>query len=361
MMAYKFAAEQVTTKIKDVVWQVGRTGILTPTAVLEPVRVGGVTVSHATLHNMDEIERLGLKIGDTIIIERAGDVIPKVVQALPNLRDGKEKEIKMPNKCPMCDSEVKKMPGEVAYRCANTGCYAVNLRRLTHWASKSAVNIDGLGPKIIEQLEKEGLVGDVSDFYTLEEGDLKPLERFADKSVKNLIKAINDRKEIELAKFIFGLGIRHVGEETAIVLANHFGSLEKIANASFEELDNLPDFGGVMARSVYDWFRDKHNLNLLKKLAANGVIAKEVKKVKKVKKDLIFKGKSVVLTGSLSSLTRDEAKAKIRELGGQFASSVSKKTDLVIAGVEAGSKYEKAAELGIKIIDEEEFLKLIAK
>ena len=357
MMAFKFAAEQVTTKIKDVVWQVGRTGMLTPTAVSEPVRVGGVTVSHATLHNMDEIERLGLKIGDTIIIERAGDVIPKVVQSLPNLRSGHEKEIKVPLKCPMCDSEVVKVPGEVAYRCANTECYAVNLRRLTHWASKGAVNIDGLGPKIIEQLEKEGLVGDVSDFYTLEEGDLKPLERFADKSVKNLIKAINDRKEIELAKFIFGLGIRHVGEETAIVLANHFGSLEKIANASFEELDNLPDFGGVMARSVYDWFRDKHNLNLLKKLAANGVIAKEVKKVKK---DLIFEGKSVVLTGSLSGLTRDEAKAKIRELGGDISSSVSKKTDLVIAGVEPGSKYEKAVELGIKIIDEEEFFKLIA-
>jgi len=356
MMAYKFAAEQVTTKVKEIVWQVGRTGILTPTAVLEPVRVGGVTVSHATLHNMDEIKRLGLKIGDTIIIERAGDVIPKVIQTLPNLRDGKEKEIKVPTKCPMCDSEVMKVPGEVAYRCANTECYAVNLRRLTHWASKGAVNIDGLGPKIIEQLEKEGLVGDVSDFYTLTEGDLKPLERFAEKSVKNLIEAINNRKEIELAKFIFGLGIRHVGEETAITLANHFGTLERIREASLAEFDSLPDFGGVMAKSVYDWFRNKHNLNLLKKLSENGVTTKEVKEVEK---DLIFKGKSVVLTGSLSSLTRDEAKAKIRELGGDISSSVSKKTDLVIAGVEPGSKYEKAVELGVKIINEEELLKMI--
>ena len=356
MMAYKFAAEQVTTRIKDVVWQVGRTGILTPTAVLEPVRVGGVTVSHATLHNMDEIQRLELKIGDTIIIERAGDVIPKVVQVLPNLRSGHEKEIKVPKKCPMCDSEVVKVPGEVAYRCANTNCYAVNLRRLTHWASKGAIDIDGLGPKIIEQLVKEGLVNDIGDLYNLEEGDLKPLERFAEKSAKNLIEAIKGSKEIELAKFIYGLGIRHVGEETAIVLANYFGSLEKIAGAGLEELDGLPDFGGVMAKSVYEWFRDKHNLNLLGKLKVNGV---KIKEIKQTKKDLIFKGKIIVLTGSLSSLTRDEAKAKIRELGGQFTSAVSKKTDFVVAGSEPGSKYNKAQELGVKIINEEEFLQMI--
>jgi len=356
MMAYKFAAEQVTTKIKNVVWQVGRTGILTPTAVLEAVQVGGVIVSHATLHNMDEIERLGLKIGDTIIIERAGDVIPKVVQVLPNLRSGQEKEIKAPKKCPMCDSEVVKVSGEVAYRCSNTNCYAINLRRLTHWASKGAIDIDGLGPKIIEQLIKEGLVSDISDFYNLKEGDLKPLERFADKSASNLIAAINNKKEIELAKFIYGLGIRHIGEETAIVLANHFGSLEKVAEAGLEELDSLPDFGGVMARSVYEWFRDKHNLNLLIRLKNSGVKTKEVKQAKK---DLIFKGKSVVLTGSLNSLTRDEAKAKIRELGGDISSAVSKKTGLLVVGNEPGSKYDKAEELGIKIINEEEFLRMI--
>jgi len=356
MMAYKFAAEQVTTKIKNVVWQVGRTGILTPTAVLEAVQVGGVIVSHATLHNMDEIERLGKKIGDTIIIERAGDVIPKVVQVLPNLRSGQEKEIKAPKKCPMCDSEVVKVSGEVAYRCSNTNCYAINLRRLTHWASKGAIDIDGLGPKIIEQLIKEGLVSDISDFYNLKEGDLKPLERFADKSASNLIAAINNKKEIELAKFIYGLGIRHIGEETAIVLANHFGSLEKVAEAGLEELDSLPDFGGVMARSVYEWFRDKHNLNLLIRLKNSGVKTKEVKQAKK---DLIFKGKSVVLTGSLNSLTRDEAKAKIRELGGDISSAVSKKTGLLVVGNEPGSKYDKAEELGIKIINEEEFLRMI--
>jgi DNA ligase (NAD+) len=356
MMAYKFAAEQVTTKIKSVVWQVGRTGILTPTAVLEPVRVGGVTVSHATLHNMDEIQRLGLKIGDTIILERAGDVIPKVVQILPNLRTGKEQEIKVPTHCPMCDSKVVKVPGEVAYRCANTNCYAVNLRRLTHWVGKGAMDIDGLGPKIIEQLVKEGLVGDVADFYDLTAGDLQPLERFAEKSVSNLISAIKNKKEVDLAKFIYGLGIRHVGEETAITLAQNFGSLEKIKVAELAELDKLPDFGEIVARSVYEWFHDQHNLNLLKKLAVNGV---RVKAIKTATKNLIFLGKSVVLTGSLKSLTRDEAKAKIRELGGSIVSAVSKKTDLVVAGSDPGSKYEKAQELRVKIIKEEEFLKLI--
>ncbi len=359
MMAYKFAAEQVTTKIKEVVWQVGRTGILTPTAVLEPVRVGGVTVSHATLHNMDEIKRLGLKIGDTVILERAGDVIPKVVQVLPKLRSGQEKEIKVPTKCPMCDSAVVKVPGEVAYRCSNTNCYAVNLRRLFHWASKTAVDIDGLGPKIVEQLVKVGLVNDISDFYQLTEGDLKPLERFADKSAQNLIAAINSRKKIDLAKFIFGLGIRHVGEETAIVLANHFGSLEKITQASLAELDSLPDFGGIMAKSIYNWFRDKHNQALLKRLERSGILVEEVKNVSP--KNLIFSGKSVVLTGALNSLTRDEAKDKIRKLGGHIVSAVSKKTDLVVAGVDPGSKYAKAKELGIETIGEKEFIKLISQ
>lgn len=357
MMAYKFSAEQVTTKIKEVVWQVGRTGILTPTAVLDPVPVGGVIVSHATLHNMDEIKRLGLKIGDTVVLERAGDVIPKVIKVLPNLRAGSEKEIKVPTKCPMCDSEVIKMPGEVAYRCANKNCYAVNLRCLTHWAGKGAIDIDGLGPKIIEQLVKEGLVNDISDFYTLTEGDLKPLERFADKSAKNLIESLNSRKEIELAKFIYGLGIRHVGEETAIVLANYFSNIENIKKASLEELDSLPDFGGVMAKSVWEWFKDKHNQNLLDKLKKNGIKIKEVKKQSKI--DLPFFGKNVVLTGTLDRLTRDEAKAKIRELGGKFVSAVSKKIDFVVVGSEPGSKYDKALELGVRILNEDEFLKMI--
>ena len=357
MMAYKFAAEQATTKIKEVIWQVGRTGILTPTAVLNPVPIGGVTVSHTTLHNMDEIKRLGLKINDTVIIERAGDVIPKVVEVLPKLRDGQEKAIKVPAKCPICNSKIVKVPGEVAYRCPNKNCYAVNLRRLSHWASRAALDIEGLGPKIIEQLVKEGLVRDVADFYALNEGDLKPLERFAERSAENLVKAIEEKKEVDLSRFIYGLGIRHVGEESAIELANQFGSLENIKKANIENIENIYDFGSIMAKSVYDWFHDEKNLRLLKKLEKNGVVAKEQKNKKTKKQNLI--GKTFVLTGTLSSLTREEAKAKIRELGGNVSSSVSRKTDYVVAGKEPGSKYDKAKRLGVSVIDEKEFMKLI--
>jgi len=357
MMAYKFAGIQVTTKVLDVIWQVGRTGILTPTAILEPVKVGGVTVSRATLHNMDEIKRLDLKIGDTVILERAGDVIPKVVEVLKKLRMGKEKNIKVPDKCPMCESKVEKISGEVAFRCSNEKCYAVNLRKLIHWASKSAMDIEGLGPKIIEQLVREGLVRDISDFYILKEGDLKPLERFADKSAENLINAIKAKKEIELPRFIFGLGIRHVGEESAIDLANKFGNLENIKRAKLEEIEEIHDFGNIMAKSIYDWFRDEHNLEILEKLEKNGVSAKTQKY--KSAKTRILEGKTFVLTGGLSSLTRDEAKAKIRELGGDVSSSVSKKIDFVVAGSDPGSKYEKAKKLGVEIVGEKKFLEMI--
>lgn len=356
MMAYKFAAEQATTVVEDVVWQVGRTGVLTPTAHLKPVKVYGVTVSRATLHNLDEIKRLGLKIGDTVIIERAGDVIPKIVKVLPNLRVGKELEIKVPKKCPICSGAVEKVEGEVAYRCINKNCYAVNLRNLIHWASKNAMDIEGLGPKIIEQLIKEGLVEDISDFYKLTVGDLMPLERFADKSAENLVAAMEAKKEVELPRFIFSLGIRHVGEESALALAKHFGSLEKIKHASLDEINSIYDFGEVMAKSVYEWFHDKNNLKLLDKLIAAGV---KVKSLKLSAKNLKFSGKTFVLTGGLNRLTRDQAKAKIRELGGDISSSVSKNTDYVIAGADPGNKFEKAKKLGVKIINEEEFLKMI--
>jgi len=371
MMAYKFAALQATTKIKEVVWQVGRTGILTPTAVLEPARVGGVTITHATLHNMDEIKRLGIKIGDTVIIQRAGDVIPKVVKVLPNLRTGGEKEIKVPKKCPMCESEVIKAPGEVAYRCPDANCYAVNLRRLAHWASKNAVDIDGLGPKIIEQLVKGGLIRDVSDFYTLTLSDLEPLERFAEKSADNLIKAISERKKIDLNRFIYGLGIRHVGEESALLLAKRISdvgcrisdkniSISKITKhfkeMTLEELEKLEDVGPIVAESIYDWWHNKHNLELMDKLEENGVsIANRKSQIANRK----LVGKTFVLTGTLTGLTRDEAKVKIRELGGDVSSSVSKNTDYVVAGTEPGSKYERGKKLGVKIINEKEFIKLI--
>lgn len=357
MMAYKFAAEQVTTKVLDVVWQIGRTGILTPTASLDPVRVGGVIVSHATLHNMDEIERLGLKIGDTVILERAGDVIPKIVTVLPGLRDGNESEIETPSLCPVCGGAVEKTTGEVAYRCISTDCFAVNLRRIMHWVSKGAMNIDGLGPKILEQLMKEGLVGDAGDLYTLTAGDLKPLERFADKSAENLIKSISDRREISLERFLYALGIRHIGEESAISLAKIFGSLDSIKGAKIEDFDNVPDFGEVMTKSIFEWFHDEKNLKFLEKLEKNGLI---VKRVEKIQESSVFAGKSFVLTGTLNSLTRDEAKAKIRELGGSVSSSVSKKTDYVVAGVDPGSKYDRAVELGVKVLGESEFVELLA-
>ncbi|MDD4271918.1 MAG: NAD-dependent DNA ligase LigA [Patescibacteria group bacterium] len=357
MMAYKFAAEQATTVVEDVVWQVGRTGVLTPTAHLKPVKVYGVTVSRATLHNLDEIRRLSLKIGDTVIIERAGDVIPKVVKVLPNLRVGSEKEIKVPKQCPMCSGGVEKVASEVAFRCINKKCYAVNLRNLTHWASRNAMDVEGLGPKIIEQLYKEGLVKDISDFFKLTAGDLKPLERFAEKSAENLVAAIAARKEVDLARFIYSLGIRHVGEESALALAKHFGSLEKIKNAGQDEINSIYDFGEVMAKSAYEWFHDKHNLDLLARLEAAGV---KIKSLKLSSKNTKLAGKIFVLTGSLEKLTRDQAKAKIRELGGDISSSVSTNTDYVVAGAEPGSKLEKAQKLGVKVIDEGEFMKLIS-
>ncbi len=356
MIAYKFSGKQATTKLLDVVWQVGRTGVLTPTAILKPVHINGVTISRATLHNMDEIKKLDIKIGDTVIIERAGDVIPKIIKAIPKLRDGKEKNIKSPSRCPICGSKVEKIPGEVAYRCVNKECYAINLRQLIHWASKGAANIEGLGPNIIKQLVKKGLVRDVSDFYNLKAGDLKPLEKFAEKSAQNLVNSINSSKEIELARFIYALGIRHIGEESAIELANNFGDLEKIKKASLEDFENIYDFGNVMAKSVYEWFHNDKNLRLLQKLKEAGIIIKNPQNIHKNKN---FINKTFVLTGSLKSLTRDQAKDKIRELGGKISSSVSNKTDFVIIGAAPGNKYDKAKKLGVKILTENEFLKLI--
>ncbi|MBU4256948.1 NAD-dependent DNA ligase LigA [Patescibacteria group bacterium] len=382
IMAYKFSAEQAVTKVKEVVWQVGRTGCLTPTATLEPVAVGGVTISRATLHNMDEIERLGLKINDTVIIERAGDVIPKVIKVLPKLREGGEKNIKPPADCPICGGKVVKAPGEVAYRCVNKNCYAVNLRRLTHWASRKAADIPGLGPKIIEQLAREGLARDISDFYKLTEGDLKPLERFADKSADNLTKAIAAKKEIDLARFIYGLGIRYAGEKTALLLAKQITNYKlQITNKSkippaahraegqaiaeiikyyqelkVDELERVEDVGPIVAKSIYDWFHNKYNLALLDRLEKNGVT---IKPLEWRGKPQILAGKTFVLTGTLESLTRDEAKDKIRKLGGDVSSSVSKNTDFTVAGAEPGSKHDKARKLGVKIVGEKEFLEMI--
>ncbi|MCK4539850.1 NAD-dependent DNA ligase LigA [Candidatus Parcubacteria bacterium] len=367
-MAYKFAAEQVTTMLKSAVWQIGRTGILTPIGILEPVRVGGVTVSHVTLHNMDEIERLDLRIGDTVIIERAGDVIPKVIQVLPKMREGKEQKILSPENCPICGSPAERAPGEVALRCTNKDCYAVTLRRLSHWTSKAAMNIEGLGPKVVEQLVKEGLVSDAADFYTLSEDDVKPLERFADKSAENLVKAINEKKEVDLARFIYGLGIRHVGEETALLLAeritnyklqitNLLDVLKIFQSIKIKKLEEIEDIGPIVAKSIYEWFRDVKNVELLRKFEKNGIIITQHATRNMQQNE--FKGKTFVLTGTLDGLTRNDAKAKIRELGGKISSAVSKNTDFVVAGENPGSKLDKAGELRVRVINEEEFVKLI--
>jgi DNA ligase (NAD+) len=376
MMAYKFSAEQVTTKLLDIIWQTGRTGVLTPTAVLEPVRVGGVTVGRSTLHNFDEIKRLGVKIGDTVIIERAGDVIPKVISVLTKLRTGKEKNITPPTKCPICGAKVERVGEEVAFRCSNKNCYAVRLRQLAHWASKGAIDIDGLGPKIIEQLLTLGLVEDVADFYKLTKNDLLGLEGFAEKAADNLLKALEAKKVIPLAKFIYALGIRHVGEETGIVIARSVAEAKRRPPASIREafraggnlvdfidwtqkislteLQELPDVGPVVAESIYEWFHDKNNLNLLKKLDSVKITLKTDNKISN-----ILAGKKFVLTGTLDSIGRDEAKDKIRALGGSASESVSTETDYLVAGENSGSKLDKAVKLGIRIINEKEFLKML--
>ncbi len=374
MMAYKFPAEQTTTNLKEVVWQVGRTGVLTPTAVFDPVAVGGVTVTHATLHNIDEIERLDLRIGDTVIIERAGDVIPKVVQVLPKLRTGEETKIKIPKKCPMCEGGVDRIKGEVALRCISKDCYAVNLRNLIHFASKNAVDIEGLGQKIVEQLMQSGLVRDISDFYALTMGDLTPLERFADKSAENLIKSLDEKRTIAISKFIFALGIRHTGEETAMILAKKFLKEENIkkdqeiniqdledyfSTLALDDLKNENDIGPVVAESIHNWWKDYKNIEILNKLEKNGVkisIDNRLKGVLGGKQSL--SDKKFVLTGTLEKLTRNEAKDKIISMGGSVSGTVSKNTDFVVVGANPGSKHDKAKKLGVKILTEEEFIKL---
>ncbi len=353
-IAYKFPAEEATTIIENVRFNVGRTGVLTPVADLKPVPVGGTIVSHATLHNIDEIERLGVKIGDTVIIERAGDVIPKVLQVLPKLRTGHEKAIKIPEKCPICGSAVKRKSGEVGIYCSNPNCFAIEQEKLFHFVSKGGMNIDGLGPKILEQLMNEGLVSNAADLYKLKLGDLEPLERFGEKSAKNIIEAIENSQHIPLAKFLYGLGIRHVGEETAFALANHFASLDKIKDASKDDLMKVADIGEIVAESLAEYFKDRTNLKVVTELLEYI----KIDKIEKAKQTLA--GKTIVLTGGMESLTRDEAKEKVRALGGDVSSSVSKNTDYVVAGSEPGSKFDKAKKLGVEIISEKDFLKLIS-
>lgn len=353
-IAFKFPAKEATTVVEDIIIQVGRTGALTPVAVLRPIQVGGTTITRATLHNQDEIERLDVRIGDTVIIQRAGDVIPDVVKVLKEMRTGREKKFEMPKKCPVCGSRVVRPAGEAVHRCTNKHCGAQQKERLIHFVSKKGFDINGLGPQIINQLMDEGLVSAPADLFALTEGDLVSLERFAEKSASNLVAAISQSKKIGLPKFIYALGIRHIGEETAIDLADYFGSLDKLRKATAEDFIKIKDIGPVASQGLADWFKDKKNQQVLDDLIKQSVVI-EKKEVKKKKlQDLTF-----VLTGELAALTRDQAKDKIRALDGDVAESVSSKTDYVVVGRDPGSKYAKAQKLGVKIIKEKEFLKIL--
>jgi len=353
-IALKFPLKQAATKVLGIKVQIGRTGVFTPVAVLKPVKIGGVTISRATLHNEDEIKRLGLKTGDTVIVGRAGDVIPDIVKVLPGLRTGQEKKFAMPNHCPVCQAKTIKPRGEVAWRCPNSKCPAKKRRRFYHFVSKAAFDMAGLGPKIVDQLLNEGLITSPADLFLLKEKDLIPLERFDQKSAKNLVGAIEKSREISLESFVYSLGIRNVGQETVQLLSEEFKSLEKLKGASEEELEEIKDIGPIVTQSICQWFRDEKNLTFLKKLKEAGV---EIVSEKR-KKNLPLKGKTFVLTGSLDSMSRAEARKRIGALGGRVSESVSLEVDFLVVGQIPGLKLEKAKKMKIKLISEKEFLKM---
>jgi len=353
-VAYKYPARQATTVVKDIRAQVGRTGTLTPVADLEPVDVGGVTVSHATLHNMDEIERLGIKIGDTILIQRAGEVIPQVVKVVKRAPDGRE--FRMPKECPVCGGEVHRAEGEVAYRCVNAACPAKLKESLLHFASRRAMNIDGLGEALVDQLVDKGLVRDAADLYSLKHEQVADLERMGDKSASNLLAEIEGSKKAELPRLIFALGIRFVGERTGQLLADHFGSLDELAKAGEAQLLEVEEVGPRVAEAILEFFREPRNLKVLGKLRKAG-LRFEQKKARKVEGKLA--GKQFVLTGTLPRYSREEATRLIEEAGGRVIGSVSKKTDYVVVGADPGSKLEKAQSLGVKTLDEAGLMKLL--
>ncbi|HSQ23743.1 MAG TPA: NAD-dependent DNA ligase LigA, partial [Pyrinomonadaceae bacterium] len=339
--------------------QVGRTGALTPVAMLEPVPLGGVTVSRSTLHNEDEIERLGLLVGDFVLIERGGDVIPKVVKVIESKRTGKEKKFRMPAKCPICGGLVSRPEGEAVSRCIAADCPAQLIGRLLHFASRRAMRIEGLGFALAEQLLEKKIVRDVADLYSLRLGDLASLDRMAKKSASNVLGQIEASKSRDLWHLIYGLGIRHVGERTAGILARHFGSLDRLGAATVEELDDIHEIGLTMAQSIHDWFADPGNKELCGRLAKAGVRTEIIEEPGAEITDQRFAGKVFVLTGTLPGMTRDEARGLIEATGGRVTGSVSKKTDYVLAGADPGSKLDKADELGVPVIDEDEFKKML--
>ncbi len=353
-IAYKWPAEEVTTKLKDILIQVGRTGTLTPVADLEPVVVAGSTVHRATLHNEDEIERKGILIGDTVILRKAGDVIPEVVGPVKELRTGKEKKFVFPRVCPMCGSPVERKSGEVAYRCTNPDCYGSLLLRLRHFTNKNALDIVGLGPKVIDALYEAELIRDQADIFQLKADDIATLERFGELSAQNIINAINDKRRISLPRFIYALGVRHVGVETAQALAAHFRSIVKLRAAKLDDLQRVPDIGPVVAESLNTYFTTPANQELLDRLLTEIKLEKMAAPAKGK-----LSGKSVVITGTLESMSRAEAQEKARAAGADVNDSVSKNTTYVVVGDKPGSKADKAKKLGVTILSEGDFARLI--
>ncbi len=355
-IAFKFPATQETTTINDIIVQVGRTGALTPVAVLEPINLRGAQISRATLHNQDEIDRKDIRIGDTVVIQRAGDVIPEVVKIVETKRTGSEQKFVMPTQCPVCNGAVVRPAGESVHRCANPDCPAKQIGHLEHFVSKRAMNVDGVSSKLLESFINSGLIKDAADLYTLQKSQLLPLERMAEKSAENVIQAIEQSKQPELWRFVFALGIRHVGEHTAKVLAKHFGSLDKLRHAAEADLTTVYEVGPEVAKSVAQFFRMPENDALLKKFADAGI---RIINPQSVSGAQPLAGKSFVLTGTLATMTRDAAKEMIEKAGGRVASSVSKNTDYVVAGSDAGSKLAKAQQLGVTVLSEEAFQALL--
>ncbi|MFA5974646.1 MAG: NAD-dependent DNA ligase LigA [Elusimicrobiota bacterium] len=354
-IAYKFAAQQGLTQILDIKASVGRTGTITPVAKLKPVSVGGVTISSATLHNFDEIKRLGVKIGDPVIVQRAGDVIPKVLKVVEEQRTGKEKVFQVPEECPVCDSPIaKEKEIEVAYRCTNPGCPAQLMRGLLHYASREAMDIDGMGEALVNQLVERKMIRDIADIYSLTKKDISRLELYADKRTDNLLKALQRSKTRALSRLLFGLGIRHVGEKAAYVLAQQYRTMPALMEATEPQLRAIHEVGPVMAKSLVSYFGFPTTRTVLNKLRRAGLTMEE--KVAEVKGPQLLAGKTVVFTGELESMSRSEAEAKVRQLGGNPTGSVSAKTDLVVTGNAPGSKFTKARKLGVKVLTEKEFL-----
>ncbi|OHA19501.1 MAG: hypothetical protein A3C08_02015 [Candidatus Taylorbacteria bacterium RIFCSPHIGHO2_02_FULL_47_18] len=360
-IAFKFPAEQVTTTIENISFQIGRTGVITPVAHLRPVRVAGSLVSRATLHNEDEIKRLDVRVGDTVVLQKAGDVIPDIVSVVTELRTGKEKPFRWPSKITECggDGAIERVSGDAAWRCVNKNSFAIHKRKFYHFASKKAFNVDGLGPKIIDLLLEHKCIFSFDDIFALKRDDLLALPRFAEKSADNLLAAIGAARSVTLARFIVSLSVPQVGEETAEDLANHFCSIEKVRGARFEELEQIVGVGSVVGKAVVDWFANKENRALVGRLL-------EFVKIEKIAPVSLretgawkLSGKTFVLTGTLVHMSRDEAKAKIKTLGGSVSESVSKKTSFVVAGVNPGSKSEKAKSLAVPVLSESEFLKML--